>query len=65
MPMNSNVLIVNFGVMVWQIATTNQMSKDGGYYDMTKIVSEYDHEIPQSQTTDKPMVPRGRATKQS
>ena len=30
-----------------------------------KIVSEYDHEIiPQSQTSDKPMVPRGRASQQ-
>ena len=29
------------------------------------IVSEYDQEIPQSQTADKPMVPRGRATQQS
>ena len=28
----------------------------------TKIVSEYDQEIPQSQTADKPMTPRGRAT---
>ena len=28
----------------------------------TKIVSEYDQEIPQSQTADKPMAPRGRAT---
>ena len=27
-----------------------------------KIVSEYDNEIPQSQTADKPMAPRGRAT---
>ena len=27
-----------------------------------KIVSEYDQEIPQSQTADKPMAPRGRAT---
>ena len=27
--------------------------------------SEYDQEIPQSQTADKPMAPRGRATKQS
>ena len=30
-----------------------------------KIVSEYDQEIPQSQTADKPMSPRGRATQQS
>ena len=29
------------------------------------INSEYDQEIPHSQTTDKPMVPRGRATQQS
>ena len=26
-----------------------------------KIVSEYDQEIPQSQTTDNPVAPRGRA----
>ena len=31
----------------------------------SKIVCENDHEIPQSQTTDKPMAPRGRATQQS
>ena len=31
---------------------------------LTKIVSEYDLEIPQSQTADKPMAPRGRATQQ-
>ena len=29
---------------------------------MTKIVSEYDQEIPQSQTADNPMATRGRAT---
>ena len=33
-------------------------------YD-SKIVSEYDQEIPQSQTADEPMAPRGRATQQS
>ena len=27
-----------------------------------KIVSEYDQEIPQSQTVDNPVAPRGRAT---
>ena len=31
----------------------------------TKIVSEYDQEIPQSQTANKHMAPRGRATLQS
>ena len=29
-----------------------------------KIVNEYDQEIPQSQTADKPMALRGRATQQ-
>ena len=28
---------------------------------ITKIVSEHDQEIPQSQTTDNPVTPRGRA----
>ena len=27
-----------------------------------KIVSEYDQEIPQTQTADNPMAPRGRTT---
>ena len=30
-----------------------------------KIVSEHDQEIPQSQTADKPMAPRRKATQQS
>ena len=30
-----------------------------------KIVSEYDQEIPLSETADKPMAQRGRATQQS
>ena len=34
-------------------------------FHFTKIVSEYDQETPQSQTADKPMAPRGRATQQS
>ena len=32
---------------------------------IVKIVSEYDQEIPQSQTEDKPIAPRGRATQPS
>ena len=32
---------------------------------LAKIVSEYDQEKLQSQTEDKPMAPRGRATQQS
>ena len=31
----------------------------------TKIVSEYDQEIPQSQTVDNPVAPRGRAAQPS
>ena len=31
----------------------------------TKIVSEYDQEIPQSQTADYPLAPRGRAAQPS
>ena len=36
--------------------------KEGHYL---KKVSEYDQEIPQSQTADKPMAPPGRATQLS
>ena len=35
------------------------------YAIYTKIVSEYDQEIPQSQTADNPMAPRGRAAQPS
>ena len=36
------------------------------YYDLvSKIVSEYDQKIPQSQTADNPVAPRGRATQPS
>ena len=34
-------------------------------YLVSKIVSEYDQEIPQSQTADKPVALRERATQQS
>ena len=36
-----------------------------GTWSLFNIVSEYDQEILQSQTADKPMAPRGRATQQS
>ena len=32
---------------------------------ISEIVSEYDQEIPQSQTADNPKAPRGRATQPS
>ena len=34
-------------------------------FTKTKIVSEYDQEIPQSQTADNPVAPRGRAAQPS
>ena len=34
-------------------------------FKQTKIVSEYDQEIPQSQTADNPVTPRGRAAQPS
>ena len=34
-------------------------------YVSTKIVSQYDQEIPQSQTADNPVAPRGRAAQPS
>ena len=35
------------------------------YLKKSKIVSEYDQEIPQSQTADNPVTPRGRAAQPS
>ena len=42
---------------------TGQVTLCNGAHN--KIVSEYDQEIPQSQTADKPVASRGRATAQS
>ena len=41
------------------------LNLDGLSNIIIKIVSEYGQEIPQSQTADKPVSPRGRATQQS
>ena len=42
------------------------MSKDGKIVTFIYAkISEYDREIPQSQTADNPMAPRGRATQPS
>ena len=35
------------------------------FCEMAKIVCEYDQEIPQSQTADNPVAPRGRAAQPS
>ena len=45
---------------------TQKLLKQGyQYHTCHKIVSEYDQEIPQSQTADNPVVPRGRAAQPS
>ena len=36
-----------------------------GIVSSSEIVSEYDQEIPQSQTADNPVAPRGRAAQPS
>ena len=42
-------------------------NKEGklNWQNIKKIVSEYDQEIPQSQTADNPVAPRGRAAQPS
>ena len=40
-------------------------SEDESIKTSVKIVSEYDQEIPQSQTADNPVAPRGRAAQPS
>ena len=45
------------------IKTTNRLTSLK--HSHTKIVSEYDQEIPQSQTADNPVAPRGRAAQPS
>ena len=47
------------------LITYAQISLINAYVDESKIVSEYDQEIPQSQTADNPVAPRGRAAQPS
>ena len=52
-----------FNLFTWFI----HLTLIGIQYRKTKNyikISEYDQEIPQSQTTDKPIAPRGRVTQQ-
>ena len=71
---SDNNLIVDFsdsftilGLWVLGLAVSNinesrlQTYESKTLFLMTKIVSEYDQEIPQSQTADNPVAPRGRA----
>ena len=49
------------GTGVWKISSVARgfSSIQIDYYDYQEIVSEYDQEIPQSQTADNPVAPRG------
>ena len=49
---------------VFQSATGDGMDVVSTFSVKTKMVIEYDEEIPHSQTADKPMASRGRATQQ-
>ena len=57
-------LIENEFHFLSQCSLYNQERKTN-LYDHIKIVSEYDQEIPQSQTADNPLAQRGRATQPS
>ena len=50
------VIFQSVQLLPWKQSFKNQVSK---------IVSEYDQEIPQSQTADYPVAPRGRAAQPS
>ena len=60
-----------FEIMIFLTKTKNDLNKDKLAEEqnenklLLKIVSEYDQEIPQSQSADKPMAPQRRATLQS
>ena len=43
----------------------SEFTDKGQFQFLTKIVSEYDQEIPQSQTADNPVASRGRAAQPS
>ena len=61
-----NKIQKNNHIRRWLPRNTTNITKFNKTATMaTKIVSEYDQEKPQSQTADKPLAPRGRATKQS
>ena len=48
-------------IVITDARVRNIISKCPKYRFPSKIVSEYDQKIPQSQTADNPVAPRGRA----
>ena len=57
MPLHRSLSV--FRTIVYGKKTTTKKKKKKK--QLSKIVSEYDQEIPQSQTADNPVAPRGRA----
>ena len=64
MRQNINLIISNMGWYVFKPYLTFKLWWPFCYAG-SKIVSEYDQEIPQSQTADNPVVPGGRAAQPS
>ena len=64
---NRNHMITScvFFLSFWDFSVSISISGAILYGFSLKIVSEYDQEIPQAQTADNPMAPRGRATQPS
>ena len=52
---------VDIKIFVWDLCPSESAGVDVSLFLSYKIVSEYEQEIPQSQTADKPIAPRGRA----
>ena len=59
-----NTIYVNLLVFTHSTARQSQNRTDKEMF-ITKIVSEYDQEMPQSQIADNPVAPRGRAAQPS
>ena len=58
------ILFAKIKYKVWPVCRDDLLEILFSVY-LPKMVSGYDQEIPQSQTADKPMAPRWRATQQS
>ena len=57
--------MVSFYKLLDKYLDKYNMSLKDNQLNVSKIVSEYDQEIPQSQTADNPMAPQGRAAQPS
>ena len=65
--MKSIIIGANFTSRISSLLIDIRMVLEQNEYEIGSVMrnSEYDQEIPQSQTADKPMASRGRATQQS